>query len=85
MRQISLDGSNYLGARTIDGLPINLTASFQYQLQITLDNVVALYYNWGEKGYEDAFTRMARSVLRDAAAGFTAIEMFQNRTGKLNE
>ncbi len=76
-----MDGDGTLIARTNDGLGINVTASFQYQLIISLDNVVDLYYKWGPNGYEAAFGRMARSVLRDALAEFAAIDMFKNRTG----
>ena len=80
MREIRMDKSNYLSARTKDGLAINVTLSFQYQLKVTLDNIVELYYKWGPDGYEGAFTRIARSVVRDAVAEFVAIDMFKNRT-----
>jgi len=77
-----MDSNDYLFARTKDGLAINVTLAFQYQLKISLDNIVELYYKWGPNNYEGAFGRMARSVIRDAIAEFNAIDMFKNRTSK---
>ncbi len=78
-----MDGDNYLTARTKDGLAINVTLSFQYQLKISLDNIVELYNKWGPDEYEGAFSRMARSILRDAVAEYLAIHMFKNRTSPI--
>jgi len=83
MHEIRLDGRNVLTARTRDGLSIDVSLSFQYQLKITLDNVVELYYKWGEEGYESAFGRISRTILRDAVAEFVAIDMFKSRTSKV--
>lgn len=84
--QATMDANNNpLPARTIDGLKITVYVSYQYQLIISLDNIVALYYQWGDTGYNDAFFRMVRSCLIDSVAKFTAIQMYNNRTGVNNK
>jgi hypothetical protein len=82
MKEIRMEGGNALGARTKDGLLMTMTLSFQYQLKITLENVVDWYYKWGASRTHDAFARMSRTVLRDAVSEYVAIDMFKNRTSK---
>lgn len=75
------DGANYnsLTARTKDGLRIEMDVSFQFTLLTQVDMITELYYTWGYD-YSDAYSTIARSVLRDVAAMWYAYDFFANRT-----
>jgi len=76
MRQIKVD----VTARTKDGLPVNITCAFQYQLVDSLESILNLYNKWGTKGYEKAFLRMAKGVLREAVSSFSGMSVVTERT-----
>lgn len=75
------DGGSYnsLTARTKDGLRIEMDISFQFTLLTQVDMIVELFYTWG-MAYNDAYSTIARSVLRDVAAEWYAYDFFANRT-----
>lgn len=81
-RTISFPSDRFgiLTARTSDGLSVDLEVSFQYRLKAELGNVIDLYYQWGQGGYEKAYAIIARNVLRDVASQFAAYDFFYNRT-----
>ena len=81
-RGISGDGSNIIRgpirARTLDGLEMLLSVSFQWKLEAS--SLLGLYDILGQEYYEDEFVRFARSVLVQSAANFGAYSYFTNRT-----
>lgn len=80
-QSISFPSEKYgsLTARTMDGLSVDLEVSFQYRLRPNLADVVKLYFEWG-KAYDQAYSMLARNVLRDVASRWTAYSFFYNRT-----
>lgn len=69
----------HLEARTYDGLEVLLDLNFQYRLVEDLSSVSRIYYDWGLR-YDYAYVLVARNMLRDTAANWTAFEFFYNRT-----
>mmetsp|Transcript_45910 Transcript_45910/g.52965 ORF Transcript_45910/g.52965 Transcript_45910/m.52965 type:complete len:318 (+) Transcript_45910:82-1035(+) len=80
LQQIKFQGKTVLQSRTKDGLSVHMTISFQYKLKTTLTDLVALFYDWGDGGYDLAYRRIARAVLRDTAAEYEAYALFYERT-----
>ena len=69
-----------LDARTLDGLLVTLETSFQYTLKSDdLEEMLALYYDWGTD-HSTVFAVLARNVLRDVAARHEAYALIRNRT-----
>lgn len=75
-----MEKENRLTARTKDGLPVNITCAFQYQLIDSLDSIVDLYNKWGTEDYERTFLRVARGALREAVAGFAGMAVVTGRS-----
>mmetsp|Transcript_9503 Transcript_9503/g.25793 ORF Transcript_9503/g.25793 Transcript_9503/m.25793 type:complete len:201 (-) Transcript_9503:2436-3038(-) len=67
-----------LPARTLDGLRVTLSLSFQYRLRQSTDDIVGLYRNFSTK-YEETYVRIARDVVRNVAADFRAFAFFEER------
>ena len=78
MREVRIDGP--FTGRTKDGLSVNISCVFQYQLMISLDNILHLYYKWGPDQYEKAFARLAKGIIREAVADFNAMFVVTGRT-----
>eukprot|EP00392_Amoebophrya_sp_AT5.2_P002218 g2223.t1 len=78
---VKFPGEKYrhLEARTYDGLEVLLDLNFQYRLVEDLSSVSRIYYDWGLR-YDYAYVLVARNMLRDTAANWTAFEFFYNRT-----
>lgn len=65
-------------ARTLDGLEMHLSVSFQWKLEAHA--LIPLFTILGQDYYKDEFVRFARSALVQAAANFGAYTYFTNRT-----
>lgn len=71
-----------MDVRTNDGLQIYIDISFTYLIDTTnLTALTNIYYTMGEALRQtDYIYQLARSKVRDVAAGFIAYEFFKNRT-----
>jgi len=80
LQTIELDAQNgqSITCRSNDGLNIVLDAKILYQLVITNDALASLYLSF-PGGYADPLTRLARSVILDVCADFTAFEFWGSR------
>jgi len=80
--EVPLDKEGYdsdipVSTRTEDGLAVVIDLSFQYRIR--KESLKDLYSEYG-KNYADFISQMARSVVRDIASQFDALEFFFNRS-----
>jgi len=71
-------GTNWLVARSRDGMQLSLDASMQYRLSHRGKDLIRLYSNFG-RDYRPFYYDVARSTIRDVAARFTSFEFFTKR------
>jgi len=76
---LDLTGKNTVPSRTSDGIAVSLDVRVFYRLTSTNNALAALYLNF-ENHYEDAFARLARSVVRDGASLYTAFDFYNIRS-----
>ena len=81
MKNVDFDEKNeLLTARTSDGLMLNIELGFQYRLKTDLDNIISIFYKWGDEGYHKHFIRISKACLRHTVSNYNAIQVFYNRT-----
>jgi len=80
LQTIELDDTNgqSITCRSSDGLNIILDVKILYQLIIT-NNALASLYLLFPSGWQDPLTRLAKSVILDVCADFTAFEFWGSR------
>lgn len=65
--------------RTSEGLVMRVEVSFQYRLNITIEDLVRVYLDTADQ-YHIVYTDMAQAAIRDACSLYTATEFIENRT-----
>ena len=67
--------------RSSDGLPIEISYSFTYQLNQNVDDVYRFYLDFGSKdrAEQDVFGFIAQKTVRDVASRFEAFDYFSQR------
>jgi hypothetical protein len=63
----------------MDGLSVNVSLTFQYKLNDTLNNVLRLFYNYGENDYQKAFTSYARDSIQNTFSTLMAMQLFNEK------
>jgi hypothetical protein len=77
-QNIEFRGSNLVEARTIDGISIFISAKLFYKLPSNVKTLCNLHLMF-EESYPQAFTRIARDEIRDAASLRTAFDFWADR------
>lgn len=75
-------GDTPITTRSEDGLGVEIDLSFQYKL--SKDKLYDIYKDFGIN-YGEYIAKTARSIIRDIASAYTAIEFFYNRTAIGND
>lgn len=70
--------------RANDGLEMNLEVAFQYQLNITLQSILSIYYNF-DSDYKTGFISLARESIREVASKYNSMDYFESREIIANE
>jgi regulator of protease activity HflC (stomatin/prohibitin superfamily) len=78
VQQIDLKGGNSIGARTSDGLLVDLQVQLLFRLVIEKDALANLQLMFNGK-YRDYYANIIRSVVRDVASDYTAFQFWQSR------
>jgi len=78
VQEIDMRDTNNLIARTVDGLQVQLDSRIFFRLSITKENLASLYLMFGDD-FLTPYQDIARSVIRDVAANFTAFEFWTYR------
>lgn len=64
-----------LNARSADGLTVNISASFQYKVLTTLDDVIYLFYNFPDDAHKEFYYTSCRDTIRNVVADFQALAL----------
>jgi len=65
--------------RTVDGLVVSLSASYQWRLPRSAEVVAGVYFLFKDE-YSRAFDKIASNLVRDVAARWGAFDFYFNRT-----
>jgi len=65
--------------RSLDGMTVQISCSYQYQLTKEIDSVFSLYSQF-DNDYSKAFDKIAAETVRNVAADFNSIQFFFNRS-----
>eukprot|EP00457_Paulinella_chromatophora_P008746 gb/GEZN01008790.1/.p1 GENE.gb/GEZN01008790.1/~~gb/GEZN01008790.1/.p1 ORF type:complete len:387 (-),score=78.05 gb/GEZN01008790.1/:161-1321(-) len=79
-QSLQFSGPSAISARTVDGIEITLNAKVFYKLPSNVKSLANLHLLFKDK-YTDAYERLSRAVIRDAAAQNTAFEFWSDRPG----
>lgn len=71
--------TDVLTSRTGDAGLVYVYCSFQYKLQTDSESLITIFKTFGEE-YQDAFVKIARSILRNVVAEYEAIDFFYERS-----
>jgi len=68
--------------RSLDGMTITLTFSYQWQLNQDLDSVASLWSKFSDDQtqYQTAFDKVSSETVRNVAADYSSIQFFFNRS-----
>jgi len=68
--------------RSLDGMTITLTFSYQWQLDKDIDSIFGLWSKFGDEisAYQTAFDKVSSETVRNVASEYSSIQFFFNRS-----